>query len=53
MAPPPGTDTPTRLTPIPCVVAPSSAAMSLYRKLGANSRSQAVARSRELALLDE
>ena len=30
-----------------------SQAMSLYRKLGANSRSQAVARSRELALLDE
>jgi LuxR family transcriptional regulator, maltose regulon positive regulatory protein len=29
-----------------------SQAMSLYRKLGANSRSQAVARSRELALLD-
>ena len=27
--------------------------MSLYRKLGANSRSQAVARSWELALLDE
>jgi LuxR family transcriptional regulator, maltose regulon positive regulatory protein len=29
-----------------------SQAASLYRKLGANSRSQAVARSRELALLD-
>jgi LuxR family transcriptional regulator, maltose regulon positive regulatory protein len=29
-----------------------SQAISLYRKLGANSRSQAVARSRELALLD-
>ncbi len=29
-----------------------SQAKSLYRKLGANSRSQAVARSRELALLD-
>jgi LuxR family transcriptional regulator, maltose regulon positive regulatory protein len=29
-----------------------SQAMSLYRKLGATSRSQAVARSRELALLD-
>jgi LuxR family transcriptional regulator, maltose regulon positive regulatory protein len=29
-----------------------SQAMSLYRKLGANSRSEAVARSRELALLD-
>jgi LuxR family transcriptional regulator, maltose regulon positive regulatory protein len=29
-----------------------SQAMSLYRKLGANSRSQAIARSRELALLD-
>ena len=29
-----------------------SQAMSLYRKLGANSRSQAVARSRELDLLD-
>jgi LuxR family maltose regulon positive regulatory protein len=29
-----------------------SQAMSLYRKLGASSRSQAVARSRELALLE-
>ena len=29
-----------------------SQAMSLYRKLGANSRSQAVARFRELDLLD-
>ena len=29
-----------------------SEAMSLYRKLGASSRSQAVARSRELGLLD-
>jgi LuxR family maltose regulon positive regulatory protein len=30
-----------------------SEAMSLYRKLGVSSRSQAVARSRELGLLDE
>jgi LuxR family transcriptional regulator, maltose regulon positive regulatory protein len=30
-----------------------SQAMSLYRKLGASSRSQAVARSRELALLEQ
>ena len=30
-----------------------SQAYSLYRKLGATSRSQAVTRSRELALLDE
>jgi LuxR family maltose regulon positive regulatory protein len=29
-----------------------SEAMSLYRKLGATSRSQAVARSRELGLLE-
>ena len=29
-----------------------SQAVSLYRKLGASSRSQAVARSRELGLLD-
>jgi LuxR family maltose regulon positive regulatory protein len=29
-----------------------SEAMSLYRKLGASSRSQAVTRSRELGLLD-
>jgi LuxR family maltose regulon positive regulatory protein len=29
-----------------------SEAMSLYRKLGVSSRSQAVARSRELGLLD-
>jgi LuxR family maltose regulon positive regulatory protein len=29
-----------------------SEAMSLYRKLGASSRSQAVTRSRELRLLD-
>jgi LuxR family transcriptional regulator, maltose regulon positive regulatory protein len=29
-----------------------SQAMSLYRKLGASSRSEAVARSRELGLLD-
>ena len=29
-----------------------SQAYSIYRKLGASSRSQAVARSRELALLD-
>ena len=29
-----------------------SEAMSLYRKLGASSRSQAVSRSRELGLLD-
>jgi len=29
-----------------------SQAMSVYRKLGASSRSQAVARSRELGLLD-
>ena len=29
-----------------------SQAMSLYRKLGASSRSQAVARSRELGLLE-
>ena len=31
----------------------SSQAMSIYRKLGAGSRSQAVARSRELGLLEE
>jgi LuxR family maltose regulon positive regulatory protein len=30
-----------------------SQAMSIYRKLGASSRSQAVARSRELGLLEE
>jgi LuxR family maltose regulon positive regulatory protein len=29
-----------------------SQAMSIYRKLGASSRSQAVARSRELGLLE-
>ena len=35
-----------------CLHTVKSEAMSLYRKLGASSRNQAVTRSRELRLLD-